>query len=265
MKKYPISPQVSRIFVDPENSDLKNNNLCGKVYRVISLEESDNNMASLFGRDNRQLFEITDFRKDGQVSSFSKIFKDMEIMSKMEFHYDSNNRIEKEIVYNNYGEIIEKTLFRFDSKGRMVEEFRKESDQKYTGKYEDELLVSVNEVSKAQDYNQTYTIDRNSKNQIIEVILNNNVAPPSHIFFEYDHNGNLNKEFYKDKKGEKILKKSREYDLYRNPIKITFHRPSGNSLCHFEYQYDEQNNWTKILVYENGRKSSGTGRRYLYY
>jgi len=267
MKKYPILPQLSKNFFNPINSDLENNNLKGNIFRVIELEKDNDSIASLFGGNDRKLFEITDFRNDGQVSSFSKVYEDNELFSKIEFHYDSQNRIEKEIAYDGNGEIIQKVSFLFDSDGRMIEVFKQESDQRFTANYKNGILETVIEVSKMQEYKNTYTLKRNPKNinQITEVILDKNHGTLFHTFFEYDINGNIIKEYEQTDNGEKVLKIIKEYDNFRNPTSITYCRKNGNNVYKFKYEYDEHNNWTKTSIFANDKLTTVTGRRYLYF
>lgn len=267
MKKYPISQPISGPFINPNLTDWRTNNLNGYVFRIISRERSHNDFLSQFQDDNRQMFEITDFRTDGQVSSFNRVYENLEIFTSTEYNYDEKHNIQSEISYDEEQNIIAKTFFRFDEMGKMIEEFKEHADLRSTAIYAHGLLERVRVFSKTQNCDNMYIIKRNEldSNKIVEIILDNKISELHHTFYEYDANNNVCREYRQKGNEAKVLKKTIEYDNFNNPIKTIFKNRSSDSLYSYDYTFDEHNNWTNLSVRENGELITEINRKYYYY
>jgi hypothetical protein len=270
-KNYKISPDERKLFSKSNSNDLDKNNLKGKVKTVIAVENKiqDKTIMQFMPFASRQLFEISNFNKKGEMLEYKEVYKGNILYMKKEYLYDENENLKEENIYDEENEIIETVTFKHNSIGQMIEEFREDYDILLTAFYnENGQLEIVKDKSELQGYGEKTFIIKREETQPeniseIETIQNDKLYGKS--FYKYDSLGNVIMTEHRDEQNDLISSEFIEYDTKNNISKLTVKDTRRTTEYSYDYNYDSFENWINSKFYVNGELNLETIREIEYY
>lgn len=210
----------------------------------------------------RRLYE---YDRKGNLVSDALIKKGK--TSKKKVYTFENDRVIHYVAYDGDGEQKNKTEFKYDDNGNIIEKITNWKGGDVTKSFLDKNGNEIKYIS----YNSSGFIEMkrefkydNDGNQI-ELLFYNEDGTISKQLFEYDENGN--EIYYEDFTEGSRFKREEKYDKHGNLTWYKFSNLNSNfhNLYEKEYQYDEYFNWT-IKKESNGKYSPEVVERsYEYY
>lgn len=204
---------------------------------------------------NNNISEKIEYNSDGEIEKQSEYNTagnlTFEKTSVLEFYgfyetvkkYDSEQRLTENFTYRRFNGLKQKDgiVFKYDSKGQMIEKIMYESEDiiknRYTYTYDSDGNL-INE--KCYSYMDILLYE------IKYTYLDNRVIDEK----KYNSNGEIvnYKQIKLDHNNDTIMYKYSEFEHFEHPDKGLFVKPEKS----FEYflKYDNNRNWTKLIYYE---------------
>ena len=242
-------------------------NLKGKIQTVqIKTYEADLKFGEPQKNNNIFNQEILKFNTDGLLISKNAEFENFE------YKYDNSNNLIFSAEKNKEGKTNITRNNKYNENNQLIEEnivqYGEKLIKKYTYEKNKIIIISYDANGKTSGAKQIREVADNGN--ITKVSNYNNSGDLiSEIAFKYDKNGNetqalINKEFFL--KGVPLNEVINKYDETNKIISTITNDENGVLLqeVKYSYEYDENNNWIKMIYYEDEKVVSITERKIIY-
>lgn len=250
-----------------KKNNLAEMNLKGKVQskREISYEAIDK-----FGKITKgkrlPTYELSDeyilFNEMGNKIRYSLYYTEGSLLYTETYNYDDNgNRIERNFGVDEFRG--GKWLYKYDSKGRRIEEIEYKPDGSINRKHFFKYGAAGNKIEK-KEYKSDGSLENISSykyddkgNQIEENRFNSDGNLNVRETYQYDDEGNLIEDNVHYSDGTQATKTTYTYDNDKNIIMVIrfdlYQDIDGNQyeVTTYKYEYDSKNNWIKRTEFDN--------------
>ncbi|MBO7300063.1 MAG: hypothetical protein J6U53_01485 [Tidjanibacter sp.] len=210
------------------------------------------------------------FNEVGNLDVVNEYDDDGDLYCVERFKYNEVNKLTEQCTYDSDGDLNHSIHFEYDANGNIVKQTTTEPHWSYWGDSQTIRIVeytieddSVKEerYSKNGELLAVLTYSKNDKTGSEFTIYDNKSDKSTNGHRLYNEQGRLVEEDFgegyvsKAKWNEKNLPVHTEnYDIYRN----TLLSPTDGEVYFIEYEYDQQGNWVKQIIYEGVTKKPAT-------
>ena len=205
------------------------------------------------------------FNAQGYTTQKQAMMADGQIMTRSVTEFDSNELPEKEYVYNGDDQLIHTTLYIYDEENRLVTREVYDEDnvlkEVFRMSYNDKgyLVKIVKELTNGL----VVSITDIKNNKLGYPLQEKTVSPAgngmSQVRFQREENGKLLFMTTYSGGGQEIMRITYNGNGYRQICQT-----EGREIA-YDYQYDKEGNWTKKVIYEDGKPAYIVERSYQYF
>lgn len=263
---------------DKKKNDLGEYNLKGEVkslreFSYVAFEK----LGEIIKGERKNDFEVARiFNKKGFCIEYYTYNSNEELNTKIISEFNNKDNIVETNIYEPDGTLSSKTTFKYDDNNNIIESYSYyylyDNLMKQTNEYdingnliEHNMYSGFNDLTKnVIEYNlfitETYKYDE--KGNQIEYNLGD-----SKWKLKYDDQGNEIESNIYDSTGNLEKKRTSKYDNTGNLIEFIKYNPEGvlEIKYNFKYEYDEKDNWVKMIEFENDKPLIITEREIEYY
>lgn len=238
----------NRFVVKDENSVVeKSYEEYGKS-RIVSIFDYFGNVQELIIYKNA---DVVNNRYTYQYDSLNRLVErkvfnsDKQLVHEIKIRYSSLGNIETSYYFDGKSEPTTKWIFEFQTDNKVTQKRTYPADNKVYMEY----IVNSNKLKikeKNDDYYWIYKYDSvgnktfEEKNSFIQIENEDGIPAKPIYFIDYS------------------------YDLYSNMILKSYNSSRNKELLEFKYEYDNQNNWVKMIEYKDNIPKILSERKIIY-